>query len=164
MLAEFESGDVDTSRAQAEQIIAWNRPTSVRWSDSTAWSILGLCALARGDYTEANRCRREVLLRFEGRDFWVSDVSYSEVFLARLTALEGEPEKALERLERAIAAYEHRDVFCRSRMQLERARLLREIDPTESRRQAEEVRARGLKIGARPLVDKADAILDRLVV
>ncbi|HEX6938065.1 MAG TPA: hypothetical protein VF158_01540, partial [Longimicrobiales bacterium] len=128
----------------------------------TAWSILGLCALDRGDYAEARHCRREVMLRYEVKDFWAPDLSYIEMFLARQTALEGEPEQALDRLERAIAAYEDREVCCRSRLQLERARLLMDIDPRESRRQAEEVRVRAVRMEAQPLIAKAEAILARV--
>jgi len=115
--------------------------------------------LDRGAVEEARKCRDEVLRQYEGKDFWISDVSYAEIFLARLSSLEGDVAGAVRRLEQAIAAYEDRDVLCRSRMQLERARLLRELDPAESRREAEAVLERARRMGARPLMEKAEAIL-----
>ncbi len=159
MVLEFERGDLDRARALAERILDWNRTVSVWWCNITAWGVLGHYALVRGDFAEANRCRRELMLLYEGRDFLVLDVSYAEGFLARLTTIDGDADKALERLDRAIAAYEGRDVFCRSRLQLERARVLLELDVAETRLQAEEVKAFGERIGARPLVRKAEDVL-----
>lgn len=161
LIMEYERGKIDQLNESAHSLIALNRTVANWWCDLTAWSILGLCALGRGDVEEARRCRREVLLRYEGRDFWISDVSYAEIFLARLSSLEGEVEGAVGRLEEAIAAYEDRDVLCRSRMRLERARLLQELDPVESRREAEAVYAAAVEMGARPLVEKAEAVLRR---
>jgi hypothetical protein len=122
-------------------------------------ALLGLHALDRHDVLEANRCRREVLLDYTGEDRWVTDVSHIEIFLARMMVLEGGAEQALARLERAIASYRGRDVFCRSRLELERARLLMERDPRAAAEQARAVRKLGEESGARPLVEKADAIL-----
>ena len=159
MVMEFEQGCNGEAEKEARNLIEMNRTLSNLWFDLTAWSILGLCALDRGAVEEARRCREEVLRRYQGKDFWISDVSYAEIFLARLSSLEGNVERAVERLEQAIAAYEDRDVLCRSRMQLERARLLRELDPAESRREAEAVLERAREMGARPLMEKAEAIL-----
>jgi DNA-binding SARP family transcriptional activator/tetratricopeptide (TPR) repeat protein len=162
MVLYYEMRDLYRARRAASEMLSWDVHAVPWWCNMTAWSILGLCALERGRFAEANQCRREVLLRFEGRDFWVSDVSYAEMFLARLAAMEGEVENALARLERAITAYEGRDVFCLSRLQLERARLLVDRDPGEAWRLAGAVRTRAKEMGARPLVAKADAILDRV--
>lgn len=161
MIMEYERGRNEQAEELGRRLLELNQTLSSWWFDLTAWSILGLCALGRGDVEEARRCRREVLLRYEGRDFWISDVSYAEIFLARLSSLEGEVEGAVGRLEEAIAAYEDRDVLCRSRMRLERARLLQELDPVESRREAEAVYAAAVEMGARPLVEKAEAVLRR---
>jgi len=159
LVMTYERGRSESLFALSERILADNNMVKNRWCDLTAWSILGLCALDRGAVEEARRCREEVLRRYQGKDFWISDVSYAEIFLARLSSLEGNVERAVERLEQAIAAYEDRDVLCRSRMQLERARLLRELDPAESRREAEAVLERAREMGARPLIEKAEAIL-----
>lgn len=70
----------------------------------------------------------------------------------------------MARLDRVIRAYEGRDVFCRSRLELERARLLAGMDPQEARRATDAVRTRGVEIGAQPLVEKAERILDQLLL
>ena len=163
-LAYFERGEVERAEEAARSALSCNATVGAWWGSTTALAVLGLHALERGQLAEANRCRREILALFEGRDFWVGDFSYAEMFLARLAAVEGEEEKGLVRLDRAIAAYEGRDALCWSRLQLERARLLLSLDRTEARRTARRVRSRAARAGARPLVAKAETILDRLMV
>jgi|GEM_PF-526266 len=163
-LAHLERGDVESAVEAAMSALSCNATVGAWWGSATALAVLGLHALERGQLSEANRCRREILALFEGRDFWVGDFSYAEMFLARLAAVEGEEEKGLVRLDRAVAAYEGRDAMCWSRLQLERARLLLSLDRAEARRTARRVRSRAARAGARPLVAKAEAILDRLMV
>lgn len=163
-LLELEAGDLDSAAETARAALGISGQVGAWWAQATALAVLGLYALERGQLTEANRCRREILSLFEGRDFWVGDFSYAEMFLARLAAVEGEEEKGLERLDRAVAAYEGRDALCWCRLQLERARLLLNLDRAEARRTARRVRSRAARAGARPLVAKAEAILDRLMV
>lgn len=163
-LIKLDMGELDGAAEAAKAVLACNETVCAWWAGANALAILGLHALERGQLAEANRCRREILALFEGRDFWVGDFSYAEMFLARLAAVEGEEEKGLVRLDRAVAAYEGRDAMCWSRLQLERARLLLSLDRAEARRTARRVRARAARAGARPLVAKAEAILDRVMV
>lgn len=162
MLLHFERGDHTAACSAATELLESVRTTGHWWCEITAWAVLGLCALERGGLKEARRCGGEVERLFEGRDFWVPDISYVEMLLARLAAVEGRHATAVERLGDAIAAYEKRDVFCRSRLRLERARLLVRLDPQAAAREAGEVRALGESIGAPPLVVKADRVLARL--
>ena len=163
-LVKVDLGRLEEAAEAAKQLLVCNETVCAWWAEATALAVLGLHALERGQLSEANRCRREILALFEGRDFWVGDFSYAEMFLARLAAVEGEEEKGLARLDRAVAAYEGRDALCWSRLQLERARLLLNLDREEARRTARRVRSRAARAGARPLVAKAEAILDRLMV
>jgi len=163
-LVKVDMGELDEAAKAAERVLAYNATVGAWWAGVNAYAVFGLRALERGQLAEANRCRREILALFEGRDFWAGDFSYAEMFLARLAAVEGEEERGLVRLDRAVAAYEGRDVMCWSRLQLERARLLLGLDRTEARRTARQVRSRAAVAGARPLVAKAEAILDRLLV
>jgi len=163
-LLHLEAGDISSAADIARSVLALSSKVVAWWGSATALAVLGLHALERGQLSEANRCRREILALFDGRDFWVGDFSYAEMFLARLAAVVGEEERALARLDRAVAAYAGRDALCWSRLQLERARLLLNLDRAEARRAARRVRARAARAGARPLVAKAEAILDRLMV
>ncbi|HEY8485189.1 MAG TPA: AAA family ATPase [Longimicrobiales bacterium] len=158
----YEVPDLRRAREAAERFLSCPQTEGTLWGLIMVWGILGLCALEEGDVAEAERCRREVLTHLGARDYWVTDLSYPEMLLARCAALEGEVERAVSRLERVIAAYQERDVFCCSRLELERARLLLDRDPEEARRVAGRIRGRAAAMGARPLVAKADAILERL--
>lgn len=162
LLVEHESGNHEAAAALAHEVISLSDRAPYLWCTIGAWSILGIYALERGDLDQAVGYRRAIMAHAGGRDFWVSDASYTEIFFVRLTTMEGDPAGALDRLDRAIAAYSDRDFFCRCRLQIERARLLLETDPVEAGRQAAEVRSLAKGAGARPLVAKADAILDRL--
>src|SRR5690606_33262680 len=73
MIMDFERDNREQAENQARDLIEMNRTLSNLWFDLTAWSILGLCALDRGAVEEARRCREEVLRRYEGKDFWISD-------------------------------------------------------------------------------------------
>jgi tetratricopeptide (TPR) repeat protein len=162
LLTEYESGNHDAAAALAAEVLTLSEQAPFLWCMIGAWSILGLYALERGDLELAREYRGEILTHSEGHNFWVSDASYAEIFFARLMVMEGDFETALARLESAIAAYADRDIFCRSRLQLERARMLVTRDPVAAGEQAAEIRARGKEIGARPLVEKAELILDQL--
>jgi tetratricopeptide (TPR) repeat protein len=162
LLAEHVSGNQEAAVALAEEVLHLSQRAPFLWCTIGARSILGIYALERGALEAAREYRREILAHAGGRDFWGSDASYAEIFFARLTVQEGDWQAALERLDQAIAAYAERDFFCRSRLQLERARLLLSHDPKAAERQAVEVRRRGREAGARPLIEQANAILDRL--
>lgn len=151
----------EAERAATEALVL-GKEVPNRWCDITAWAIIGLCALEYRRMDKVKCCREKVLAHFDGREFWAADASYAEIFLSRVYEREGEVDRALERLDRAIAAYAGRDVFCRSRLRLERARLLADRDPEVAWREAGEVRDFASRVGARPLVEKADRILDRL--
>ncbi|HEX7051388.1 MAG TPA: AAA family ATPase, partial [Longimicrobiales bacterium] len=146
----FEQHQLERAATLAHRMLSWNEGSVPWFCHLKARSILGLCALARGDLDEGRQYRPAVLATYKGPEFFGDDISYIELFLARLAAAEGDREGAVARLERGIAAFEDRDVFCRSRMQLERARLLMESDPREAWRQAGEVRRVGVEAGARP--------------
>lgn len=126
------------------------------------WSILGLIALEKGNLTDANRWRREILLAEAEEPLWFGDTSYRERFLARMGQMDAQAAEAIGRLRVGVEAYVDRDFFCRSRMELELARLLARTEPAEAKSLASSVRQRGAELGARPLVAAADAVLDRI--
>src|SRR5690606_29628655 len=118
LLVEHESGNQTAATSLAHEVITLSERAPFLWCTIGAWSILGIYALERGDLDMAVEYRRSILAHAEGRDFWVSDASYAEIFFARLTTREGDPDGALDRLDRAIEAYTDRDFFCRCRLQL----------------------------------------------
>ncbi len=159
MLLQLERGNIDHANELAIEILEQNRVPAVWWCGVTAWAVRGEYALQRADFAEASRCRREVKLRLEGRMSWVLDISYVESFLARMAVIDGDLTMVLDRLERAIRSYETRDVFCRARLQLQRAEVIRNIDPSRAIEQATEVWEFAAKIGARPLIARAESLI-----
>jgi tetratricopeptide (TPR) repeat protein len=162
LLVEYESGNISAAEALSHEVLSLSQQAPFLWATIGAWSILGVYALERGDLASAREYREEIMEYAAGRDFWGSDASYTEIFFARLRVAEGDEDGALARLGEAIEAYTDRDFFCRSRLQLERARLLLVRDPAAAGLEAAEVRARGKESGSRLLITRADAILDRI--
>jgi len=160
LLVEHESGNHERAVALAEEVLSLSGRAPLVWCTIGAWSILGLYALERGDLETARGYHDEIREHATGRDFWISDASYAEIFLARFGVLEGDTAGALARLDQAIAAYADREFFCRSRLQLERARIMLSTDEVEAGRWAALVRQRANEAGAWPLVVAADRILD----
>lgn len=158
LLVEYESGNREGAIGLAEEVIDLSVKATLLWCTIGAWSILGLYAIDRGDLEAARRCRDGLLSHATGRDFWISDASYAEIFLARLAVMEGDRSGALERLDRAIAAYTDREFFCRARLHLERARVIHPKDRIEAGRWVEEVRSMGMESGAEPLIIAADRV------
>src|SRR5690606_438179 len=93
---------------------------------------------------------------------WIGDLSYPEIFLARIGILEGRTDSAIERLEQVIRAYRNRDVCCRLRLEAELARILADSEPERASVLANTVKDQALRMGARPLVQKAETVLDRI--
>lgn len=160
LLVEHESGNRETAVALAEEVLELSGRAPLVWCTIGAWSVLGLYALERGDLEAARGYHGQIWEHAMGRDFWISDASYAEIFLARLGVLEGDRSGALARLDRAIAAYADREFFCRSRLQLERARLVLATDRAEAGRWAALVQKGAHAAGAWPLVAAASRILE----
>lgn len=161
LLVEHESGDRAAAVRLAEEVLELSGRAPLLWCTIGAWSILGLYALEGGDLEAASTYRGEILAYAAGRDFWISDASYAEIFLARLSVHEGDRIGALARLDKAIAAYSDREFYCRTRLKLERAALSLPAEPEAAGRLAAEVRSISQHAGAWPLVEAADRILER---
>lgn len=156
-LCEFES-----LHQQCRELLSAHRARPAWWSVAFAYAALGTVALHRGQVSEARKYRREVNQKLHGTNYWIVDCSVVETFLARLATNDGRTARARNRLNRAIRSYKNRDVLCRSRLEVEWARLSVEEDPAAAGRVAQRVRDRAARMGARPLVDKAERVLDRL--
>lgn len=145
--------------------IARNRPSdganpSARWLFGRH-GIIGLCALELGLLASAFEAKREIELLFDQHEYWGSDVSYVETFLARMLVLEDRVDEARERLEKAIEVYRPRDLLCRSRLELELARIELKHDPVAALARSEKMLETLRGTGARPLIDRFDELADR---
>jgi tetratricopeptide (TPR) repeat protein len=124
-------------------------------------ALKGLCALEFGLLAKGFEVKREIELLLMKREYWSSDVSYVEAFLARMLVLEGNPEAARARLETALEVYRGRDMMCRSRLELELARLDLKADPRAALERAENMIELLRGTGARPLIERFEELVDR---
>jgi tetratricopeptide (TPR) repeat protein len=124
-------------------------------------ALIGLCSLELGLLAQAFETKREIDLLFQQHEYWGSDVSYVETFLARMLVMEGRPESARARLETAVEIYQPRDVMCRARLELELVRLDLKTDPARALERAESMLETLRGTGARPLVDRFEDLADR---
>jgi tetratricopeptide (TPR) repeat protein len=124
-------------------------------------ALIGLCSLELGLLAQAFEAKREIDLLFQQHEYWGSDVSYVETFLARMLVMEGRPEAARARLETAVEIYQPRDVMCRARLELELVRLDLKTDPAGALERAESMLETLRGTGARPLVDRFEELADR---
>jgi tetratricopeptide (TPR) repeat protein len=124
-------------------------------------ALVGLCALELGLLSKAFELKREIDLLLKQREYWSSDVSYVEAFLARMLVLEGKPEAARARLETALEVYRGRDMMCRSRLELELARIDLKTDPGAALERAQNMLEVLRGTGARPLIERFEEMVDR---
>jgi tetratricopeptide (TPR) repeat protein len=124
-------------------------------------ALIGLCSLELGLLSQAFEAKREIDLLFQQHEYWGSDVSYVETFLARMLVMEGRPEAARARLETAVEIYQPRDVMCRARLELELVRLDLKTVPARALERAESMLGTLRGTGARPLVDRFEELADR---
>jgi tetratricopeptide (TPR) repeat protein len=124
-------------------------------------ALIGLSSLELGLLAQAFEAKREIDLLFQQHEYWGSDVSYVEMFLARMLVVEGRPEVARERLEAAVEIYRPRDLMSRARLELELVRLELKADPGGALERAEAMLETLRGTGARPLVDRFEELADR---
>lgn len=161
-ILHWEQGRIEDVYRTARQALERARVVGVWWHNMTMHGLIGLCSVSMGRLGEAMACRREILKIRSRHDRRVTDLSYTEIFLARLAAWEGETEAAVQGLERAIAEYARRDVLCRLRLQLELADLLADTDPVHAHEVVDETMRTGAGLGALPIVKKAEAVKAKL--
>jgi tetratricopeptide (TPR) repeat protein len=124
-------------------------------------ALIGLASLELGLLAQAFEAKREIELQLNSHSYWSSDVSYVEMFLARMLAMEGQPAAARERLKTAIDIVGPRDVLCRARLELELARIELKVDTRAAVDRAARMLRRLQGTGARPLIDRFEDVLDR---
>jgi tetratricopeptide (TPR) repeat protein len=124
-------------------------------------AIVGLCSLELGLLAQAFEAKREIEILFDQHEYWSNDMSYVEMFLARMLVLEDRVDEARERLATAIEVYRQRDVLCRARLELELGRIELKRDPAGALERATRMQETLRGTGARPLVDRFEELADR---
>lgn len=158
----YELGEWDAASSWAERATGTS-PYVPWWSHVVAHGFLGLCDLERGRLASARQHGKEVARVLDERGGQVmGDLSYPLILLARLESIENRTGGGVARLERAIDAYGNRETCCRLRLQAELARLLARSRPARARDIALIVREHALRMGARPLAERAQSVLHRV--
>lgn len=124
-------------------------------------SIKGLCCLALGRRIEARECRREIQLARTRGGFWSNDVSYIEIFMARMSAIDGEVDPAIERLQKCVRLYTDKDFLGSRRMEIELLRLKLPSNPDSVLSRCLSLRDELAPTGATRMVAAIDALITR---
>jgi tetratricopeptide (TPR) repeat protein len=155
----FESGTLEESLATARAAVSNGSRSSRGLFHRHA--IIGLCSLELGLLAQAFEAKREIELLLDQHQYWSSDVSYVEMFLAKMLVMEGAEASAQLRLSKAIEVYKPRDLMCRARLELELGRVQLKHDPGASLRRGTAMLTLLRGTGARPLIDRFEDLVVR---
>lgn len=154
----FETQRFEEALQLALQSLEANTPLRSPRSWFAATAMAGLTYLHLGKLAEAGECEREVRLALETYEYWLADISYVEVFLARMLVYRGHAGKAIDRLQDAAKRYDDRDFFCASRLRLELIRLQLSRNPDIRMPELGSFRERLVDASAYPLVEQLDRV------
>ena len=159
----LERGDLSHAVSIADRSMLLNRDINSRRSWFGTLGVKGLACLGLGHLSAAAKCEREILLTEDQTGGCrISDMSYLDVFLARMSTHRGQEEWALQRLQDGIESYRHRYIFCSFRLRLEVLSIRAASDPEDVEKQLVPLIAQIRQTGARPLYDRACAQLARI--
>lgn len=124
-------------------------------------SVSGLAHLAAGQLSRARKREHEVRTTPGYDALWSNDVSYLEMFLARMTIIDGKDEVAKRRLGEKINAFPAPYFYGNARMQVELLRILSTEQPEVALEQARELRPTLAAAHAAPLTEEVDQLITR---
>ena len=124
----------------------------------TRLGIRGLAALALNDTLDARECFREAKLGLPHLTKLPSDVSYIEIFIARMLLSEGDRERAKARLSAAIRRSRPRELLSSVRMEIEKLELERRRNPIATKIGAAKLREMLADSGAAPLLNELELL------
>lgn len=122
--------------------------------------VLGLAHMDLGGRTKARQIANTIRTSTDHDAGWTTDISYLEIFMARIGSLDGNRGQAEERLRSKIDLFNSREFYCASRMKVELVRSASTHSPERALKAAKALRAPLAAAHAAPLVEH----LDRLIV
>jgi tetratricopeptide (TPR) repeat protein len=125
-------GDLDIAAARYREAADWGTEFEHWQCESVGHAGVGLCFLGQGCVAEARESAVKALAIVADRDSWFEDRDILELFFARLEVAEGENEVALQRLARTAKALATYDIYLWTRIELERVRILWNVDPAQA--------------------------------
>lgn len=158
----YERGAWEEAVSRAEDLIGRFEKSHL---STRTWfsqhSIRGLSCLALGRRAAAQKSRAAIEKPYITGAYSSNDISYVEIFLARIAEIEGRSTEAVARLTARASEYLDRDFFCAARMEVEKLRLLLPHSPSAVWEAGVALRQTLVVARARPLVDRLDGILTR---
>jgi hypothetical protein len=158
----YELGDLPRAATSANEAVRLSARTKAVWIETGCIGIRGLIAIAQDqmkDAVAAADVAKRIIADCGKR---VADVSHAEILISRVDSRLIGREAAASRLRAAIDEYQDRDILCRLRMEVELARVIKGPSRSEARNLANRVFREASRIEARPIAEKADALLLRL--
>ncbi len=123
--------------------------------------VLGLACLELGRLAQAREYESVILTDTAYGEGLSNDVSYVEIFRARMASLDGNVEGAERRLREKVETFTSRDYYCAARMKVELLRSMASHSPALALGGARELRPRLAAAHAVPLVARLDGIIAR---
>lgn len=162
-ILEFERGDYNSCIDRSRHALESGNVCSVRGIVANL-SLLGLASLEAGQLAAAYHHRRDLVLKMQQYEYWSVDMSYVQIFLARMESLGGDLDAARDRLSYAISVYRCRDLLVRARLELELLRLDVKSSPRAVERAAAALLDQMRGKGAQPLFERLESVHSRAVV
>ena len=119
----YERAEFHQAFQMSSDLLASNRISGVR-STMSLLAIGGLCALELGKLTECRGAERELRILLKRHGQFGNDLSYVFAFLARMEALRGDYQSAVQGLREAADYYRGKNVLARARVECELYTLL----------------------------------------
>lgn len=122
-------------------------------------AVLGLAELEFGRLSKAREYENAIRTN-SGYDLgWSNDVSYVEIFIARMSVIDGNIIQAEVRLDQRVETFWPRDFYCAARMKVEHLRHMARRSPESAVEDAKNLRVRLAAANAVPLVERLDRII-----
>ena len=152
------AGDRSLATARYEQLLGHAREFQHWTSEAIAFAGLGICQLDGGDIVAAQSSAIGAQTALTGHDHWFEDRDIIELFFARLDAMQGAVDAAIERLARAAADVRPRDIFLWAQLELERARWLGTVDADRAAAVLQHVSAETAAVQSPPITSGTSAL------
>jgi hypothetical protein len=157
-LVFLTTGRHEAAARIGESLLGHNQLLRMPWLQAFSESIVGFYKISVGAFHEAEALAETVHHVIGNRKYLVSDQSYIESFLAKVDAIRGERQTALQRLAAAQTALAPVNFVGSLRVGLDRIEILSILNPSSASDELLKLRVAAQRAGAFPLVERMDAL------
>lgn len=159
LTVEYEQGNLEEAVKRGNRYL---RETSLKTRLRLGClALLGLAHLELGHLAGARECQHAIEANGGYDAGWSNDVSYLEIFRARMAVIDGRARQAVDRLRSRIKAFSEGYFYCGARMRIELLKIIAPQHPVEVLTKAHELRPSLTSAHAAPLVERLDRIITR---